>query len=221
MVRRLRNRSEAGKLLAERLSAYQKFPEVVVLALPRGGVPVAFEIAQALHAPLDIFLVRKLGVPGFPGISMGAIVSGGSHHLDRELTAALRVSRSEFERVLANERAELDRREKSYRGGRPPLHLEGRTVILVDDGVATSSSMYLVVAALRRQKPARVVVAAPVAPMCTYQELRLCADDVECLLTPQDLRAVSHFYEDFAEVSDDEVRRLLEAAPKPAEAVCA
>jgi len=221
MVWRLRNRSEAGKLLAEKLSAYQKFSDVVVLALPRGGAPVAFEIAQALHAPLDIFLVRKLGVPGFPGISMGAIVSGGSHYLDRELTAALRVSRSEFERVLANERAELDRREKSYRAGRPPLNLEGRTVILVDDGVATSSSMYLVVAALRRQKPARVVVAAPVAPMCTYQELRLCADDVVCLLTPQDLRAVSHFYEEFAEVGDDEVRRLLEAAPQPADAVCA
>jgi len=216
MIWRLRNRSEAGKLLAERLSTYKKFRDVIVLALPRGGVPVGFEIAQALDAPLDVFLVRKLGVPGFPQIALGAIASGGVHYLDHELVAALHVPSAAVEQVVAREREELERREEIYRAGRPPLHLEGRTVILVDDGVATGASMYVVIAALRRLKPGRIVVAAPVAPMCTYQELRICADDVVCLRMPEDFRPLSSFYEDLAQVSDSEVCRLLEAAERPA-----
>jgi putative phosphoribosyl transferase len=211
MVWRVRNRSEAGKLLAERLSAYKTFPDVIVLALPRGGVPVASEIAAGLEAPLDIFLVRKLGVPGFQEMAMGAITSGGARYVDRELTSALRISSAQVEQAVAKEQDELTRREKAYRAGRGPLDLQGRTVILVDDGLASSTSMYMVIAALRRMKPARIVVAAPVAPVCTFQELRLCADDVICLSTPEDFRAVSSFYEDFTEVSDEEVKRLLQA----------
>jgi putative phosphoribosyl transferase len=219
MLWRLANRSEAGKLLAERLLGYKKFPELVVLALPRGGVPVACEIARALDAPLEIFLVRKLGVPGHPEIAMGAIASGGTRYIDHELIAVLRIPEAEVNRVVAIEQNELDRREKAYRAGRTPLELKGRTVILVDDGVATGASMYVVIAALRRFKPARIVVAVPVAPMCTYQELRLCADDVICLVKPEDFRAVSGFYEQFPQVGDEEVCRLLEAVQPRAAAV--
>jgi predicted phosphoribosyltransferase len=216
MSRRLRNRSQAGRLLAEQLSAYKRFPDVMVLALPRGGMPVAFEIARALGAALDVFLVRKLGIPGFPQMAMGAVASGGARYVDRELTAALRIPGAEVEKVVAREEAELEQCEQTYRAGRAPLDLEGRTVILVDDGAATGASMSMVIAALRRMKPGRIVVAAPLVPVATFEELRLCADDVVCLLKPEGFRPVSSFYEEFEQVSDDQVCRLLETASQPA-----
>lgn len=221
MMWRLPNRTEAGKFLAERLSAYKNFPNVTVLALPRGGVSVAFEIARALAAPLDVFLVRKLGLPGFPQMAMGAIASGGTRYVDHELTTALRISSDEVERAVAREEEELARQEQSYRAGRAPLEVQGRTIILVDDGVATGASLYMVMAALRRKKPGRIVVAAPVAPVSTYQELRLCADDVVCLLKLDDFRAVSACYDDFQPVTEEEIGRLLEAANRPAASLAA
>ena len=216
MMGRVQNRTEAGKLLAEQLSAYKRFPDVVVLALPRGGVPVALEIAQALGAPLDVFLVRKLSVPGYPDLALGAVAGGGALYLNRELVAALRIPEADIEQIVAKEREEVDRREKIYRAAIAPVELAGRTVILADDGVATGASMYVVIAALRRLKPARIVAAATAAPMCTYQELRLCADDVVCLFTSAEFRPISSYYEEFPEISDEEACRLLEAARAPA-----
>jgi len=221
MIWRFANRSEAGKLLAERLIPYKTFADVLVLALPPGGVPVAIEIARALDAPLDVFLARKLGVPGFPEMAMGAIASAGARYLDHELTAALRISPAEIERAVAQATEDLARSEESYRRGRGRLELEGRTILLVDDGGATGSSLCLVIAALRRLKPARIVVASPVVPACTCQELRLCADDVICLLQPQDFRAIRSCYQQFPQVSDEEVCGLLEAAGRPVSQVAA
>jgi putative phosphoribosyl transferase len=216
MIRRLRNREEAGRLLAERLTAYRESPDVVVLALPRGGVPVGFEIARALGAPLDVFIVRKLGVPGYPELAMGAIATGGMRYVDRDLISSLHVSDSAVKSVVERERAEMQRREKAYRGDRPSLELQGRTVILVDDGVATGASLYVAIGALRKLNPGRVVVAAGVAPLSTSQEMRIWADEVVCLLTPQEFWAVSVLYEQFPEVTDEEVCRLLAASRHPA-----
>lgn len=216
MIRRLHNREEAGRMLAERLSAYREAPDVIVLALPRGGVPVGFEIARALRVPFDVFIVRKLGVPGYAELAMGAIATGGMQYVDRELISALHVPDAAVKDVVQKERAELLRREQAYRGGRPALDVRGRTVILVDDGVATGASLHAAIGALRKLDPARVVVAVGVAPLSTWQELRTCADEVVCLLTPQEFWAVSVLYEDFGEVSDEEVCRLLEASEKPA-----
>jgi putative phosphoribosyl transferase len=216
MIRRLRNREEAGRLLAERLAAYREAPDVVVLALPRGGVPVGFEIARALRVPFDVFIVRKLGVPGYAELAMGAIATGGMQYVDRELISALHVPEAAVKDVVQKERAELQRREKAYRGERAPLDVRGRTVILVDDGVATGASLHAALGALRKLDPARIVVAVGVAPLSTWQELRTRADEVVCLLTPQEFWAVSLLYEDFGEVSDEEVCHLLEASEKPA-----
>ncbi len=219
MIRRLQNREEAGRMLAERLTAYREVPDVVVLALPRGGVPVGFEIARGLRAPFDVFIVRKLGVPGYPELAMGAIATGGMQYVDRELVSALHVPEAAVKAVVQRERAELQRREKTYRGERPPLGLHGHTVILVDDGVATGASLRAAIGALRKLNPARVVVAVGVAPLSTWQELRNQADEVVCLLTPQEFWAVSLLYEEFPEVSDEEVCRLLEASGKLASPV--
>ena len=209
-----RDRREAGRELARRLSAYAGRADAAVLALPRGGVPVAFEVAKALGLPLDVFLVRKLGLPGHEELAMGAIASGGARVLDSEVVRAYGVSEEELRRVTAAERRELARREIAYRGDRPPLDLKGRTVILVDDGLATGSSMRAALAALEPLSPARVVVAVPVAPRSTVSALGDAADEIVCLRMPEPFLAVGMFYEDFGQTSDEEVRDFL-ALPIP------
>ena len=211
-MRRLRNRTEAGRMLAERLATYRKFPDLLVLALPRGGVPVGFEVARALACPLDVFLVRKLGVPGYAELAMGAIASGGMKYVDHELVSSLHITGAAVASVVEKEQKELQRRERVYRGERPPLSLESRSVILVDDGIATGASLHVAISALRRLRPSRIVVAAGVAPLATFKEMRAEADDAVCLLTPQEFWAVSLLYEEFPEVSDEDVCALLEAA---------
>lgn len=209
---RFRDRHEAGLALAERLRAYAGRDDVIVLALPRGGVPVGFEVASALGVPLEVFLVRKLGVPGHEELAFGAIASGGLLVVDRGLVRELGLSSAMVERVIAREAAELARRERDYRGDRPPPDLRGRTVILVDDGLATGSTMMAAAAAVAQHKPARIVVAVPVAAAATCEMLRREADEVVCLETPSPFSAVGTWYEDFRPVGDDDVRRLLAAA---------
>ena len=210
MVSRFRDRRDAGRRLAAELRAYVDRPDVIVLALPRGGVPVGYEVARALHAPLDVFVVRKLGLPGHEELAMGALASGGVRVLDENLIRVARVSDSDIERVTAAELAELERRERQYRGERPFPDLTGKTVILVDDGLATGSTMRAAVAALRREGPSRIVVAVPVAAPETCDSVREIADDVICALTPEPFRAVGLWYEDFSQTTDEEVRDLLE-----------
>lgn len=206
---RFADRVEAGRRLAEALRGYAGRPDVVVLALPRGGVPVAYRVARALGAPLDVFLVRKLGVPGHEELAMGAIASGGTRVLNPEVVAALGIPGGTIDAVAAREAEELERRERAYRGERPPPEVRGRTVILVDDGLATGSTMRAAVAALRRQEPARLVVAVPVGAAETCEALRAEADAVVCVLTPEPFYAVGLWYRDFAQTTDDEVRELL------------
>jgi predicted phosphoribosyltransferase len=212
MDRPFRDRRDAGRVLAERLAGYGGRPGVLVLALPRGGVPVAFEVARALAAPLDVFLVRKLGVPGREELAMGAIASGGVRHLNEPVLHALRIDPGTIEAVTASAREELARRERAYRGDRPAIDVRGRTVILVDDGLATGSSMRAAVLALRQAGPAEVVIAVPVAAASTCAEFRDLVDRVICARTPEPLRAVGNWYDDFSQTSDDEVRTLLERA---------
>jgi putative phosphoribosyl transferase len=206
------NRAEAGSRLAKRLSAYAKRTDVIVLGIPRGGVPVAFEVATALGAHLDVFVSRKLGVPGQEELAFGAISSGGVRILDREIIEAVGISNAEVERITANVRKEVERREKLYRGGRAPLVVQGKTAILVDDGIATGSSMRAAIEALRQMKPARVVVAVPVAPLSTCNRLRSEVDEFVCVNTPESFFAIGQFYEDFSQVSDEEVTNLLQRA---------
>lgn len=208
------DRSQAGRILARKLHAYEGRKDVVVLALPRGGMPVAHEVAEALEAPLDVFVVRKLGVPGQEELAMGAIASGGVRVISPEVVRSCGVSEREVEKVVAAERAELERREASYREDRPPLDVRGKVVILVDDGLATGSSMRAAIAALRLRSPARVVVAVPVAPRATNQRFASIADDVVCAVTPEPFHAVGEWYENFAQVGDDEVRDLLHRADR-------
>src|SRR3954468_11515360 len=196
MAARFRDRSDAGRQLAAKLTKYAHRPDMLILALPRGGVPVAFEIAQALDAPLDVFLVRKLGVPGHEEYALGAIATGGVRVLDRRLVESIGLPAEWLEAIDAKERRELDRRERAYRGDRPPPDLAGRTVILVDDGLATGSTMLAAVHAVRADDPARVVVAVPVGDPDVCEGLRSVADEVVCLLTPQPLEAVGKWYED-------------------------
>jgi predicted phosphoribosyltransferase len=210
-----RDRREAGRLLAATLAAYANRPDVLVLALPRGGVPVAYEVARVLGASLDVFLVRKLGVPGHEELAMGAIASGGVRVINNELVRALRIPDYMIEAIVAQEQQELARRERLYRGDRPPPDVRGRTVILVDDGLATGSTMYAAVTALRQQQPARIVVAVPIAAPETCDELREAADDIVCAVTPQPFHAVGLWYEDFSQTTDDEVRDLLAQAREP------
>jgi len=210
-ARAFRDRHEAGVALAERLTAFARRIDVVVLALPRGGVPVGYEVAVALGVPLDVFTVRKLGVPGHPELAMGAIASGGVQVLNDEVLQWLRPSAGVVEAVARAESTELDRRERLYRGGRPLAPIEGRTVILVDDGLATGSTMRAAVAAVRRLRAGRVIVAAPVGARDTCDAMRRVADDVVCVVSPEHFVAVGAWYLDFSETSDDEVRRLLQS----------
>lgn len=209
---RFSNRVEAGRRLAEDLRDYAGRADTLVLALPRGGVPVAFEVARALGVPMDVFLVRKLGVPGHAELAMGAIASGGVRVLNEEVVRMFNPSDDAIARIAAQEQEELERRERTYRGGRPDLHLEEKTVILVDDGLATGSTMRAAAQAVGAQDPARVVVAVPVAAAETCGEFRNEVDEVVCTLTPEPFRAVGIWYDDFAQTTDDEVRDLLHRA---------
>jgi putative phosphoribosyl transferase len=213
-----RDRVEAGEVLASRLGHYAGKPEVLVLALPRGGVPVGARVAQAVGAPLDVFVVRKLGVPGHEELAMGAIASGGVRVHNEEVVRKLHIDDATLQRVVEVEEQELARRERSYRGQRPPPDLSGRVVILVDDGLATGSTMRAAVAAARAAgPPARVVVAVPTAPASTCEQLRGEADEVVCATTPRPFRAVGYSYRSFPQTTDEEVRELLQAAWSAAE----
>ena len=203
------DRIEAGQLLATQLGAYRDRDDVVVLALPRGGVPVASEVARALGVPFDVFVVRKLGVPGHEELAMGAIASGGVRQLNRDVVDALGIPDDVIDAVAAREQLELDRREAAYRGTRRPLSLINKTVILVDDGLATGSTMRAAVMAARQQQPARVIVAVPVGAASSCADLATEADDVVCVRTPDPFVAVGLWYRDFAETTDQEVRSLL------------
>jgi putative phosphoribosyl transferase len=217
---RFRDRAEAGRYLAERLSGYAGRDDVIVLALPRGGVPVGYEVAKALGVPLDVFVVRKVGVPGHEELAMGAIASGGLLVLDRGVVHALGISREQIERAVEAELRELQRREAAYRDGRGPPQLEGKTVILVDDGLATGSTMRAAALAVREANPARIVVAVPVAAAETCDEFREVVDDIVCGVTPRPFRAVGLWYDDFSQTTDDEVRELLaQAADRAASSV--
>lgn len=206
------NRSEAGRVLAGELQRYAGRNDVLVLALPRGGVPVGYEVARALAAPLDVFLVRKLGVPGHEEYAMGAIAEGGAMVLSREVIEELRISQPALEATVQRERAELERRGQLYRKERAALGVRGKTVILVDDGLATGSSMRAAISALRNLQPARTVVAVPVAARETCDALRAEADEVVCVRTPEPFYAVGLWYVDFSQTADDEVRELLAEA---------
>ncbi|MBV8507849.1 MAG: phosphoribosyltransferase [Alphaproteobacteria bacterium] len=206
---RFRNRADAGRQLAEKLAVYANRPHVLVLALPRGGVPVGSEVARAVGAPLDVFLVRKLGVPGYEELAMGAVASGGVRVLNDEIVRGLGISEHEIEVAVARELQELARRERLYRGDRPPPDVGGRTIIIVDDGLATGATMRAAVQALRQQHPACILVAVPTASPDTCEALKAEADDVICAMTPEPFFAVGHWYEDFTQTTDNEVRELL------------
>jgi len=208
------NRQEAGRKLAAFLGKYKSREDVIVLGVPRGGVPVAFEVAEALQLPLDIFVLRKLGVPGQEELAFGAIGSGGVRVLDQDIVESLGLSDSIIEQVTEAERAELARREQAYRGGRPPLDVRGKIAILVDDGIATGSSLRAGVRALRQMEPAAVVIAVPVAPRSTVNRLRREVDDLVCVAMPELFYGVGQFYDDFSQVADEEVVELLESASR-------
>jgi putative phosphoribosyl transferase len=207
-----RDRADAGRHLLSKLGAYRDRPDVLVLGLPRGGIPVGYEVARGLGVPLDVFVVRKLGVPGQEELAMGAIATGGVRVVNRDVVDALRIPPDVLDRAAAAELRELERREQSYRGERPQPRVEGRTVILVDDGLATGSTMRAAVAALRQQGPARLVVAVPVAAPPTCAELRREVEEVVCFATPEPFMAVGRFYDDFSQTTDEEVTALLASA---------
>jgi putative phosphoribosyl transferase len=209
---RFRNRREAGRLLARELGRYAGHDGVVVLALPRGGVPVGYELATVLGAPLDVFVVRKLGVPGHRELAMGAIATGGVIVLDHDLVRRLGIPEGVIRRAIADELHELERREGAYRGDRGQAQLEGKTVILVDDGLATGATMRAAVLAVRERNPVRVIVAVPVAAAQTCDRLRDDVDELICALTPESFYAISVWYDDFSQTSDEEVRGLLARA---------
>lgn len=206
---RFRNRTEAGELLARKLRGYAHRPDVLVLALPRGGVPVARIVARHLHAPLDVFIVRKLGVPGHEELAMGAIASGGARVLNQEVIDAHGVTAKTLDQVAELERHELVRREQTYRDGRPAPCLNGRTVILVDDGIATGATMRVAVKALRAQKPARIIVATPTVAHSTYVEMLDEVDDFVAVIMPETFFGVGEWFDDFSQTTDDEVCELL------------
>ena len=208
------DRRHAGQILAEHLWQYADREDVIVLALPRGGVPVAYEVATALHLPLDVFVVRKLGVPGFKELAMGALASGGVQVLNEDVVRQIPNAEQWIAHVANEERAELERRETLYRENRPRPNLRGKTVILIDDGLATGATMRAAARALKQQGVARCVVAVPVASPETCAELRDEVDEIVCAFTPESFAGVGQFYEDFSQTSDDEVRELLAQAAK-------
>jgi predicted phosphoribosyltransferase len=210
-----RDRRDAGRLLAAKLAAYAHRPDVLVLALPRGGVPVAYEVARALGAPLDVFIVRKLGVPGYEELAMGAVATGGVRVLNKQIVERLGIPDYLIEAVTAREQKELERRERLYRSGRPHPDIRGCTVILVDDGLATGATMHAAVEALRQQQPARIVVAVPTASPETCEEMKTKADEVICAITPEPFHAVGVWYQDFSQTTDEEVRDLLASRDMP------
>jgi putative phosphoribosyl transferase len=209
------DRHDAGRQLAAHLDPYAGRSDVIVLALPRGGVPVGYEVARALGVPLDVFLVRKLGVPGHEELAMGAIASGGVRVLNEDVVSELRISDRWVDVVAARELAELRRREEAYRDGRPAPDVRGKVAVLVDDGLATGASMRAAVSALKRLGPAKVVVAVPVGAAQTCRELEQIADEVVCAETPDPFYAVGTWYQDFDQTTDDEVRDLLARANQP------
>ena len=208
----LTDRREAGRLLADKLLGYSDRDDVVVLGLPRGGTVVAFEVAKALDAPLDVFLVRKLGAPGQEELAMGAIASGGVRIMNEDVVQALHLSAAQIEATTAREQAELQRREKAYRGGALPPDLKGKTVIVVDDGLATGASMRTALRSLRSHDPARIILAVPVAPSSTCRALSSEVDEAVCLMTPEPFYAIGQWYVDFAQTTDQEVIGLLHQA---------
>jgi putative phosphoribosyl transferase len=209
-----RDRRDAGRKLAQKLSAYVGHPDVIVLALPRGGVPVAYEVALALSAPLDIFIVRKLGLPGHEELALGAIAYGGVRVLNEDIVHALHIPEAVIDAVARRELQELERRERAYRGNRPRPEVRDRTVILIDDGLATGASMRAAVAGLRVQNPARIVVAVPTAALETCEAIQPEVDDIVCATTPEPFYGVGRWYEDFSQTTDEEVRILLEESAK-------
>ncbi|NEP58429.1 MAG: phosphoribosyltransferase [Symploca sp. SIO2G7] len=212
MTRRLRNRTEAGRLLAKKLTTYTSCSDVLVLALPRGGVPVAFEVAKALKVPLDICLVRKLGVPNQRELAMGAIAMGGIRILNENVVQWRGISREVIEQVTAEEQQELERRDRLYRGYRPLPKVHNSKVILVDDGIATGSTLRAAIAVLQQQQPKSLITAVPVVPPLVYQELKAEVDKVVCLKMPKHLHSISLWYDDFSQTTDEEVRKLLQEA---------
>lgn len=206
------DRSTAGQMLGARLVQFANEQPLLVLALPRGGVPVAFEVATALHAPLDVFLVRKLGFPGQEELAIGAIATGGARLLNAAIIRSLHLPPEQVEEITQQETKELERRQLLYRGDRETPNIQGQTVILVDDGIATGSSMRVAVTALRQKNPQKLIVAIPVAPASVYRQLQREADKVVCLSTPPDFYAVGEWYRDFSQVSDATVRDLLDRA---------
>lgn len=203
------DRVDAGRQLAARLQHYANRPDVLVLGLPRGGVPVAYEVAQALHAPLDVCLVRKLGVPDHRELALGAIASGGVRVLNHDVIDGLDISAPAIDAIAARELQELQRRDRAYRGDRPQPQIRDRTVILVDDGIATGATMRAAIAVIYPQRPARLTVAAPVAAPPICDELSRAVDEVVCVMMPLALSAIGHWYEDFSQTTDDEVRQFL------------
>lgn len=210
MMRKFRDRTEAGRQLALQLTHYANCDKVVVIALPRGGVPVAFEVAKALKVPLDICLVRKLGVPGHRELAMGAIAAGGVRVLNYEVVSWLGISRRTIERVAARELRELQRRDRVYRGDRTPPDIQDHTVLLIDDGVATGSTIRAAIAVLREQQPKRIVAAIPVTSLEVYRELKAEVDEVVCVMTPEPFYSIALWYENFAQTTDEEVHNCLE-----------
>lgn len=209
-----RDRVDAGQQLAKTLLGYANREDVLVLGIPRGGVPVAFEVAQALHAPLDILLVRKLGTPGQRELAMGAIASGGIRILNQQLVAELGITEEQIAETIAVQEAELHRREELYRGVRPGISVREKIVILVDDGIATGSSMLAAIDALRTLQPQKVVVAVPVAPSHVDEQLRRVADEFVCVLMPESFFGIGEFYENFLQIEDSEVHALLQRGAK-------
>jgi putative phosphoribosyl transferase len=214
MERAFADRTEAGRLLAEELGKYADRDDVIILGLPRGGVPVAYEVAKRLRAPLDVFVVRKLGVPGFEELAAGAIASGGVRVLNEDVVRAIPHAEEAIEAVTTRETAELERREQLYRAGRPAPELRDRVVILIDDGLATGATMRAAVKALRQSGAAKIIVAVPVGPPDTCREIEEQADETICLSTPAFFQAVGQYYEDFSQTSDEDVRELLSQAAK-------
>ena len=212
MSTQFHDRKEAGKLLAAQLAAYANQQDVIVLALPRGGVPVGFEIAQALHVPLDVIVVRKLGVPGQEELAMGAIATGGICILNKDVVQFLNIPDEVIDDITAQELQELERREHLFRGERPAYDVGGRTVILVDDGIATGATMHAAVAAIKQRQPTRIIIAVPTAAPSTCYEFAAEVDEVVCVIRPEPFIAVGYWYRQFSQTSDEEVRSLLERA---------